>query len=164
MKLLPLNRQHNRDLFDCGEENLNTFFRCYVSQCVRNRDCSCYVLTDDPLDQIPLGYFTLSSFCISRTLLSAMKIRSGYTHIPVTLLGRLAVDIKIQGKRVGHYLLNSALLLAEESPVASHGVYVQPKNSRAAEFYRSAGFLDLESNSNNPSYSMFFAFRRKTLN
>lgn len=25
MKLLPLNRQHNRDLFDCGEENLNTF-------------------------------------------------------------------------------------------------------------------------------------------
>lgn len=164
MKLLPLNRQHNRDLFDCGEENLNTFFRCYASQCVRNRDCSCYVLTDDPLDQIPLGYFTLSSFCISRTLLSAMKIRSGYTHIPVTLLGRLAVDIKIQGKRVGHYLLNSALLLAEESPVASHGVYVQPKNSRAAEFYRSAGFLDLESNSSNPSYSMFFAFRRKTLN
>lgn len=68
MKLLPLNRQHNRDLFDCGEENLNTFFRCYASQCVRNRDCSCYVLTDDPLDQIPLGYFTLSSFCISRTL------------------------------------------------------------------------------------------------
>ena len=108
MKLLPLNRQHNRDLFDCGEENLNTFFRCYASQCVRNRDCSCYVLTDDPLDQIPLGYFTLSSFCISRTLLSAMKIRSGYTQIPVTLLGRLAVDIKIQGKRVGHYLLNSA--------------------------------------------------------
>ncbi len=104
MKLLPLNRQHNRDLFDCGEENLNTFFRCYASQCVRNRDCSCYVLTDDPLDQIPLGYFTLSSFCISRTLLSAMKIRSGYTHIPVTLLGRLAVDIKIQGKRVGHYV------------------------------------------------------------
>lgn len=94
MKLLPLNRQHNRDLFDCGEENLNTFFRCYASQCVRNRDCSCYVLTDDPLDQIPLGYFTLSSFCISRTLLSAMKIRSGYTQIPVTLLGRLAVDIK----------------------------------------------------------------------
>lgn len=47
-----------------------------------------------------------------------MKIRSGYTQIPVTLLGRLAVDIKIQGKRVGHYLLNSALLLAEESPVA----------------------------------------------
>ncbi|MFR8254595.1 MAG: hypothetical protein ACLVAP_13355 [Parasutterella sp.] len=45
--------------------------------------------------------------------------------------------------------------MAEESPVASHGVYVQPKNSRAAEFYRSAGFLDLESNSNNPSYSMF---------
>lgn len=38
------------------------------------------------------------------------------------------------------------------------------KNSRAAEFYRSAGFLELESNSNNPSYSMFFAFRRKTLN
>ena len=93
-----------------------------------------------------------------------MKIRSGYTQIPVTLLGRLAVDIKIQGKRVGHYLLNSALLLAEESPIASHDVYVQPKNSRAAEFYRSAGFLDLESNSNNPSYSMFFAFRRKTLN
>lgn len=131
---------------------------------MRNRDCSCYVLTDDPLAQIPLGYFTLSSFCISRTLLSAMKIRSGYTQIPVTLLGRLAVDIKIQGKRVGHYLFNSALLLAEESPVASHGVYVQPKNSRAADFYRSAGFLDLESNSNNPSYSMFFAFRRKTLN
>lgn len=68
MKLLPVNRQHNRDLFDCGEENLNTFFRCYASQCVRNRDCSCYVLTDDPLDQIPLGYspyllFVLAGHC-----------------------------------------------------------------------------------------------------
>ena len=63
-----------------------------------------------------------------------MKIRSGYTQIPVTLLGRLAVDIKIQGKRVGHYLLNSALLLAEESPVASHGVYVQLKIAEPPNF------------------------------
>lgn len=162
MILQQLNKKINRELFDCGEEELNIFFKQYSSQGVKNRDFTCFVLTSKDGVQ-PIGFFTLSSASLEDEIMGDIRgFRSGYKVIPVTLLGRLAVDKKFQGKGIGKELLLQALKIAESSVIGNHGVLVKAKNQSVAEFYRNLGFIDLPSN--GQEIFLFFLFARKKLN
>jgi len=95
-----------------------------------------------------LGYYTLSAHSVERNALpedalSKLKLPK-YPFLPVTLMGRLAVDRKHQGKGVGEILLLNGLERSylHSSQVASFAVLVDAKES-AIEFYRRYGFLQL---------------------
>jgi GNAT superfamily N-acetyltransferase len=91
------------------------------------------------------GYYTLSSTSVEIAELPAQTARKlpRYPLVPATLLGRLAVDRRHQGKGYGRYLLADALYRASRSEIASFAVVVDAKDEGARRFCERESFLPL---------------------
>jgi GNAT superfamily N-acetyltransferase len=89
------------------------------------------------------GYYTLSSTAVKLTELPNDVARRlpRYPLVPATLLGRLAVDNRVQGRGYGRFLLADALLRAVRSEIASFAVVVDAKDDAARRFYERESFL-----------------------
>jgi GNAT superfamily N-acetyltransferase len=94
-------------------------------------------------DETIAGYYTLSSTSVQLSELPAQIVRKlpRYPPVPATLLGRLAVDRRQQGKGYGRFLLADALYRASRSEVASFAVIVDAKDENARRFYERESFL-----------------------
>jgi len=68
-----------------------------------------------------------------------------YPQLPVTLLGRLAVDQSMKGMGMGEFLLMDALRRSVEAAanIAAMAVLVDAKDEAAEAFYRHFSFLPL---------------------
>ena len=139
----PLTKAHERKTFDCGHEDLNRYLREQARQDAEKRVAAPFVLTQ-PGDPKVLGFYTLSSSIIPVDDLPAdlMKRLPRYGQLPVTLLGRLAVDRSAGGQGVGEFLLVEALRrsLVAAQQIAAMAVIVDAKNERAESFYRHFDF------------------------
>lgn len=91
------------------------------------------------------GYYTLSSTALKLAELPAQVTRKlpRYPLVPATLLGRLAVDRRHQGKGYGRFLLADALYRAVRSEIAAFAVIVDAKDESALRFYERESFLPL---------------------
>ncbi|MGH7104824.1 MAG: GNAT family N-acetyltransferase [Acetobacteraceae bacterium] len=91
------------------------------------------------------GYYTLCSTSVQLAELPAQTVRKlpRYPLVPATLLGRLAVDRRQQGKGYGRFLLADALYRAARSEIASFAVIVDAKDDSARRFYEWESFLVL---------------------
>jgi GNAT superfamily N-acetyltransferase len=91
------------------------------------------------------GYYTLSSTSVRLAELPPQTVRKlpRYPLVPATLLGRLAVDCRQQGKGYGRFLLADALYRAARSEIASFAVLVDAKDDGARRFYERESFLAL---------------------
>ena len=87
------------------------------------------------------GYYTLSSTSLRLAQLPEQTARK-LPRYP-TLLGRLAVDRRQQGKGYGRFLLADALYRAAPSEIASFAVIVDAKDESARRFYERESFLSL---------------------
>ena len=89
------------------------------------------------------GYYTLSSTSVQLGELPEQTVRKPpkYPLAPATLLGRLAVDRRRQGKEYGRFLLADALYRAAQSEIASFAVIVDAKDENARRFYERESFL-----------------------
>jgi predicted N-acetyltransferase YhbS len=141
----PFGPQHDRPNFRCGNEALDRYFHERIRKEVEARVAAAFVMADGPA---VLGYYTLSAHSIERTALPDDVVKKlnlpKYPLIPATLMGRLAVDLKYQGRRLGEILLMDGLerSYVQSNQVASFTVVVDAKES-AVEFYRRYGFLQL---------------------
>ena len=139
----PLTKTHERKSFDCGHEDLNRYLREQARQDAEKRVAAPFVLTQ-PGDPKVLGFYTLSSSIIPVDELppDLMKRLPRYGQLPVTLLGRLAVDRSAGGQGVGEFLLVDALRRSVEAAqqIAAMAVIVDAKNERAESFYRHFDF------------------------
>lgn len=139
----PLAKAHERKSFDCGQQDLNRYLREQARQDAEKRVAAPFVLTQ-PDDLKVLGFYTLSSSLIPVDELppDLMKRLPRYGQLPVTLLGRLAVDRSAGGQGVGEFLLMDALRRSLEAAqqIASMAVIVEAKDERAENFYRHFDF------------------------
>jgi len=139
----PLEKAHERKSFDCGREDLNRYLREQARQDAEKRVAAPFVLTQ-PDDPEVLGFYTLSSSIIPVDELppELMKRLPRYGQLPVTLLGRLAVDCRARGLGVGEFLLVDALRRSLEAAqqIAAMAVVVDAKDERAESFYRDFDF------------------------
>lgn len=89
------------------------------------------------------GYYTLSATSVQLAELPAQTVRKlpRYPLVPATLLGRLAVDRRHQGKGYGRFLLADALYRAARSEIASFAVIVDANDESARRFYERESFL-----------------------
>ena len=89
------------------------------------------------------GYYTLSATGVNVAKLPAQITRKLPRHplVPATLLGRLAVDRRYQGKGYGRFLLADALFRSARSEIASFAVIVDAKDENARRFYERESFL-----------------------
>ena len=85
-----------------------------------------------------------------------------YPHLPVTLLGRLAVDQGMKGKGMGEYLLLDALRRCLEAAgnIAAMAVLVDAKDDAAEAFYLSVFQLSSAATAAAPSVSTHEGHRR----
>ncbi len=138
-RITPLNRQHNRNAFDCGNEKLNLYFRKQAGQDVRRGENSCFVLTHAD-NYSPMDFYTLSAHMIEAEIL--FKISHGKRQfIPVSLLGKLAIDKKFQASGYGRLLVSDALTRCLTNDMHAVGLFVEAKNEKALDFYIRWAFL-----------------------
>ncbi len=139
----PLDGAHDRRSFDCGNEQLNRYLREQARQDAEKRVAAAFVLTQPGSPKV-LGFYTLSSSIIPVGELpeELMKRLPRYGQLPVTLLGRLAVDRSVSGQGVGQFLLVDALRRSLEATqqIAAMAVIVDAKDERAESFYRHFDF------------------------
>ena len=143
----PLGRQHDRTAFRCGAEALDRYLRQQARQDADKRVAAPFVAVKPPATQV-LGYYTLSASVLTLADLPDELVRKlpRYPQLPVTLLGRLAVDESTKGQGLGEHLLLDALhrSLAHADQIAAMAVVVDAKDENAAAFYRHYGFIPLQ--------------------
>jgi predicted GNAT family N-acyltransferase len=71
-----------------------------------------------------------------------------YPSVPAALLGRLAVDSRERGQRIGEHILMDAMakVLEQSATIATYALVVDAKDARAASFYARYDFIALPSN------------------
>jgi ribosomal protein S18 acetylase RimI-like enzyme len=143
---VTLNSSHKKNSFVCEEPSLQNYLRKHAGQDVKRQVAACFVLEGD--DGAIMGYYTLSSDSIDRTLIpDQLQKRMPYKDLPVTLLGRLARDSEYKGQGIGELLLADALKRAYQASamIGACAVATDPINEKARAFYKSFGFISLES-------------------
>ncbi len=142
-----LNNTHKKQQFKCGIRMLDDYLHTQAKQDVKRKLAVCFILADEN-DNVK-GYYTLSSSSIQRNSLPesiVKKLPPSYNNLPVTLLGRLAIDEKYMGNKLGSLLLIDALKRGYENSqttIGSLAVIVSPINDNAKQFYEKYGFIFL---------------------
>lgn len=144
-RICLLGKEHKqlKKQFTSGNEALDNYLKQQARQDVEKCLCACFLLI---IEEEIAGYFTLSSQSIeAKDLPQELKKAFRYRYLPVTLVGRLAVDENYQGKGIGRILLTEALnrSLQATSTIGSIAVVVDPKDERAIGFYAKYGFEKL---------------------
>jgi len=115
------------------------------------------VILDD--QQRVIAYYTLSTDSIPPDdAPEVLKKKINYPHIPVILLGRLAVHQEYAGKGYGKLMIADALkrsLQAAKEQIGSAAVIVDPIDADAERFYLKYGFTKIPD-----SGKMFMTMRK----
>lgn len=100
-----------------------------------------YVVCDNLANVV--GFFTLSNSAVMLKDAPKILTRNMPDPIPVMLLGRLAVDIKHQGKGLGSGMLRDAVsrVLRAGEIGGIRAILVHVISERAMNFYERNGFL-----------------------
>lgn len=143
---VPLNSTHNKTKFSCGQDLLDSYLHKQANQDVKRHLAACFVIVDD--NNEVKGYYTLSNASIDRELIPddvKNKLPISYINLPVTLLGRLARDRSLKGKKLGEMLLIDALKRCYDTSltIGSMAVIVDPIDESAKQFYLKYGFIYL---------------------
>ncbi len=142
----PLSETHNRSAFSCGQEPLDRYFKTQASQDLRRRMATCFVAIEAATGEV-VAYYTLAAAGIPLTDLPAEIVKKlpRYPSIPAVRIGRLAVDMRFQGRGLGSAMLADALQRVLAAPPAAFALLVDAKDDTAVAFYRRFGFIPLAS-------------------
>jgi GNAT superfamily N-acetyltransferase len=140
----PLGKRDDRRAFSCGNELIDRYLNQQATQDASRHVAAPFVAVPNEGDTTILGYYTLSAFAIDLGTLphSMSKKLPYYSLVPATLLGRLAVDRRHQGRGLGGLLLLDALHRAclQSSQIASAAFVVHAIDDHAFRFYRHFDF------------------------
>jgi ribosomal protein S18 acetylase RimI-like enzyme len=123
-----------------GVEPLDRYFRELVTQDVKRRVSNCFVALDTA--GVFAGYYTFAAASLPLTELSADEKQRlpRYALLPAGLIGRLAVDQRFQGQRLGSALIKDAAARAARAEPAIFALIVDAKDDRAIAFYQHREF------------------------
>ena len=146
-RIEPLAKRHERAGFSCGSGALDRYLLQQARQDAEKRVAVPFVLIEPPAVRV-VGYYTLSASLLETGELPdalAGKLPR-YPQLPVTLLGRLAVDQGARGSGAGQFLLMDALRRSLEATtdIAAMAVIVDAKDDAAEAFWRHFDFLPLQ--------------------
>ena len=133
--------QHRREGFNCGDAALNDFLLRQAGQQQRRGFGKTYVAVAEDGVTV-MGFVTVSAGQIATASLP-VQLKLPRYPAPMLRIGRLAVDVRYQGKGIGQDLLVFALRLAVEfsQRVGLYAVVVDAKHDKARAFYVKLGFI-----------------------
>ena len=131
----PLSPAHDRKVFSCGVAALDRYLQELVTQDIRRRLSNCFVALDE-IGAIS-GYYTFAASSLPLTELTPDQIKRlpHYASLPAALIGRLAVDKRCQGRRLGGALIMDAAQRAARTDPAIFALVVDAKDDAAVRFY-----------------------------
>jgi GNAT superfamily N-acetyltransferase len=130
------------ETFDCGHPTLAAWLTRHAGTAQAKRTAQVFVWTEER-DTTALAYFTLSAHEIVAADLPRRLARGMPERIPAVLLGKLALDRRLQGQGLGGQLLFDAYqrVLAATRTVAARYLMVDAIDDEAARFYEHYGFI-----------------------
>jgi len=148
MQILPLTGNHNRQNFDCGRPELNNWLRQVARQHQDKGISKTYVAIQDEEPTCICGFYALTLAEMERRFLPDAYQKRLPQRIPGVRLGRLAVDLQYQKKRLGELLLVDALSRTGRihKEAGGVGLFVDAIDDRASAFYRHYGFQNIPDN------------------
>ncbi len=140
----PLSEAHRVDGFDCGEPSLNIWLAERALANERAGVSRTYVVLNG---EAVVAYYALSAGSISYEIALASLRRDTPDPIPAIVLGRLAVDVRVQRSGLGRALLADALerCLNAAHIIGARAILVHALNDRAREFHLGLEFTALKS-------------------
>jgi GNAT superfamily N-acetyltransferase len=148
LRIEPLGAEHDRTSFACGNEDLDRYFRQTAGQDLRRHVSAVFVLIELDFDSIA-GFYTLSAFSVEpRDLPLDFARRFPRRPLPVTLIGRFAVDLRFRNQGLGRLLLIDALVRSVRGSrkIGAMAVIVDAIDDSARSFYERFGFRRFHSN------------------
>ena len=138
---VPLRAEHDLSGFDCGEPALNDWLR---HRALKNesRFSRTYVVCEGK--QV-VAYFCISAGSVERGAAPGKIRRNAPDVIPVSVIGRLAVNRSHTGKGLGADILSDALrrIAVASQSIGIGAVLVHAKNDAAKRFYmKCAEFIE----------------------
>jgi GNAT superfamily N-acetyltransferase len=140
LRIEALSSAHDRKHFSSGVEPLDRYLRERATQDIKRRVSHCFVALDD--SDLIGGYYTLAATSMPLTELSAEEAKRlpRYPLLPACLIGRLAVDQTVQGRRLGGALIMDAARRAAAAEPAIFALIVDAKDDKAVAFYEHLQF------------------------
>ena len=134
-----LNDGHSLENFDCGEASLNEWLRRKARSNQISGASRTYVISQG---SCVVGYYCLSSGALAAAASPGSLRRNMPDPIPMTILGRFAIDRTIQGQGFGVALLQDAVLRAGHAAeiIGVRGILVHALSEEARQFYLKYGF------------------------
>lgn len=138
---------HDRGSFSSGVDVLDRYLRQFAGQDARKRLANCFVAVERSSGQLA-GFYALSASSIPVSDLPDVvaKRLPHYPTVPAALIGRLAVDMRFRGQRLGEALLLDTVDRVIDSDPAVFALVVDAKDEAAASFYRRFEFRPLSVN------------------
>lgn len=142
----PIGRHHDRKGFDCGSGDLNEYLDRYARQNHESGGAKTFVAVSPAEPARVLGFYSISPGAIEFARVPAKLTKKlGRYAVPVFRLGRLAIDLSVQGQGLGGDLLltagERALAVAQE--VGGVALAIDAKDEKAARWYKRFGALSL---------------------
>jgi len=129
----PITAAHDLSQFDCGVPVLNDWLR---ERALKNesRFSRSYVVCDGAR---VAGYYCLAAGAVQREAAPGKLRRNAPDSVPVSIIGRLAVDRDYAGRGLGTSLLADALrrIAGAAESIAIAAVLVQAKDEGARAWY-----------------------------
>jgi predicted N-acetyltransferase YhbS len=140
----PLVESDNRDVFDCGRDSLNLWFRRHAWRNQETGVSRTNIVCDTATGAIA-GYVSMCAAQIERAYLPKAAQRNRPDPIPALLLGQLAVDRQYQGRGYSRSLMLFALETAVRfsKEIGCFGVLTHPLDDGIRTFYTRFGFETL---------------------
>lgn len=143
MLIEPLTREHDRKLFDCGDETVTAFLREKALQ-DQERDLSRTMVLAG-IENEPkriAGYHTLVMAQVGQEEIPADKPKIT-RNIPVILLGQIGIDVNFQGQGFGDLLLMDAQARTAEisQKVGIRALMLDARNEKLAVWYEKHDFV-----------------------
>jgi GNAT superfamily N-acetyltransferase len=138
-----LSPQHDLSAFENGKHaTLDEWLR-HRALASEGLSARTYVICATDAPRRVVGYYAIATAMEQRIALPSAKLRRGMPeHIPLLLIGRLAVDRAFQGMGLGSELLADALrrCLAASEIAGARGVVAHAIDDDAVRFYERHGF------------------------
>lgn len=135
----PLADHHTIDGFSCGVASLDDWLKRRARQNQRSGASRTFVCTDAAGNV--LAYYALASSAVAPTAATGRFRRNMPDPVPVVVLGRLAIDQRLQGQGLGRALFQDAALrvLHAAETIGVRGLLVHALSEEAKAFYLALG-------------------------
>ena len=140
-----LEKAHDVANFDCGNTDLNHWFKTTARQHQKNNTSKTFVLVDDEQPTVVQGFVTMAIRDVTlKDDLPAGMAKKLPTNVAGYTLARLAVAVDAQQRGYGERLLFEAMerVCQASRLVGGFAMFVDAKDG-AVDFYKKYGFIPL---------------------